>query len=152
MKFSEMPYERPNKEKILQKMDDAIKLLQKAEVSGDAVRAMKEMEQIVVDVDTMGTICHVRNTVDTTDAFYEAEREYNDELSPVLSEKLQAFNKELLESRFRPELEKKYGKLLFSNMELDQRGFSPEIIPLMQEENLLGSGISKTVRFSKNSL
>lgn len=149
MKFSEMPYERPNKEKILQKMDDAIKLLQKAEVSGDAVRAMKEMEQIVVDVDTMGTICHVRNTVDTTDAFYEAERKYNDELSPVLSEKLQAFNKELLESRFRPELEKKYGKLLFSNMELDQRGFSPEIIPLMQEENLLEAEYQKLYASAK---
>ena len=149
MKFSEMPYRRPNKDEILNKMDGALTLLRTAESSEDAVHAMKEMEQIVIDVDTMGTICHIRNTVDTTNPFYEAEREYNDQLSPILSEKIQAFNKELLGSRFLPELEKKYGTLLFSNMELDQRGFSPEIIPLMQEENLLEAEYQKLYASAK---
>ena len=151
MKFSEMRYRRPNKDEILNKMDGALTLLQTAESGEDAVHAMKKMEQIVIDVDTMGTICHIRNTVDTTDLFYEAEREYNDQLSPILSEKIQAFNKELLGSRFRPELEKKYGTLLFSNMELDQRGFSPEIIPLMQEENLLEAEYQKLYASAKIS-
>lgn len=151
MKFSEMPYRRPNKDEILNKMDGALTLLQTAESGEDAVHAMKKMEQIVIDVDTMGTICHIRNTVDTTDLFYEAEREYNDQLSPILSEKIQAFNKELLGSRFRPELEKKYGTLLFSNMELDQKGFSPEIIPLMQEENLLEAEYQKLYASAKIS-
>lgn len=149
MKFSEMPYRRPNKDEILNKMDGALTVLQTAESGEDAIRAMKGMEQIIVDVDTMGTICHIRNTVDTTDSFYEAEREYNDQLSPLLSEKIQAFNKELLQSKFRPELETKYGKLLFSNMELDQKGFSPEIIPLMQEENLLEAEYQKLYASAK---
>lgn len=149
MKFSEMPYRRPNKDEILNKMDGALTLLQTAESGEDAVHAMKKMEQIVIDVDTMGTICHIRNTVDTTDLFYEAEREYNDQLSPILSEKIQAFNKELLGSRFRLELEEKYGTLLFSNMELDQKGFSPEIIPLMQEENLLEAEYQKLYASAK---
>ena len=149
MKFSEMPYRRPDKEEILQRMDSALTLLKQASTADQAVHAMKEMEKIVVDVDTMGTICHIRNTVDTTDPFYEAEREYNDKLSPVLSEKIQAFNKELLQSKFRPELEKKYGTLLFSNMELDQKGFSPEIIPLMQEENQLEAEYQKLYASAK---
>ena len=149
MKFSEMPYRRPNKDEILNKMDGALTVLQTAESGEDAIRAMKGMEQIIVDVDTMSTICHIRNTVDTTDSFYEAEREYNDQLSPLLSEKIQAFNKELLQSKFRPELETKYGKLLFSNMELDQKGFSPEIIPLMQEENLLEAEYQKLYASAK---
>ena len=149
MKFSEMRYRRPNKDEILNKMDGALTLLQTAESGEDAVHAMKKMEQIVIDVDTMGTICHIRNTVDTTDLFYEAEREYNDQLSPILSEKIQAFNKELLGSRFRLELEEKYGTLLFSNMELDQKGFSPEIIPLMQEENLLEAEYQKLYASAK---
>lgn len=149
MKFSEMPYRRLNKDEILNKMDGALTVLQTAESGEDAIRAMKGMEQIIVDVDTMSTICHIRNTVDTTDSFYEAEREYNDQLSPLLSEKIQAFNKELLQSKFRPELETKYGKLLFSNMELDQKGFSPEIIPLMQEENLLEAEYQKLYASAK---
>ncbi len=149
MKFSEMPYRRPDKEEILQRMDNALASLKKAVSADQAIRAMKEMEQIVIDVDTMGTICHIRNTVDTTDHFYQAEREYNDQLSPILSEKIQAFNKELLQSEFRPSLEKKYGQLLFSNMELDQKGFSPEIIPLMQEENLLEAEYQKLYASAK---
>lgn len=82
MKFLQRPYRRPNKDEILNKMDGALTLLQTAESGEDAVHAMKKMEQIVIDVDTMGTICHIRNTVDTTDLFYEAEREYNDPAFP----------------------------------------------------------------------
>ncbi len=149
MKFSEMPYQRPDKDEILKKMDHVINILRNAQNTEEAICAMKAMEQVVVDVDTMGTICHIRNTVDTTDSFYEAEREYNDSLSPVLSEKIQAFNKELLISKFRPELEQKYGALLFTNMELDLQGFSPEIIPLMQQENQLEAEYQKLYASAK---
>ena len=91
MKFSEMPYRRPDKEEILQRMDNALASLKKAVSADQAIRAMKEMEQIVIDVDTMGTICHIRNTVDTTDHFYQAEREYNDQLSPHSQRKNSSF-------------------------------------------------------------
>lgn len=50
---------------------------------------------------------------------------------------MQAFNKVLAASPFRGDLEKELGELLFTNIELELKSFSPEIVPLMQEENRL---------------
>ena len=92
---------------------------------------------------TQATLCSIRYTVDTRDPFYEAENEYNDQQSPLLQEKLQEFQKALTASPFRKELEEELGELLFRNIELELKSFSPEIIPLMQEENQLQNEYQK---------
>ena len=55
----------------------------------------------------------------------------------------QKINLALLGSKFRPELEEHFGKLLFTNMEISVRTFKPEILELMQEENRLASQYQK---------
>lgn len=45
----------------------------------------------------------------------------------------------MLESCFRPELEKVTGELFFRNLEIAKKTFSPSIISLMQEENKLAT-------------
>ena len=102
-----------------------------------------ELDKITVEVGTLGSIAYARNTIDTRDEFYEKEREFFDEVSPLLNEKLLAFGKKLCASPFRKELEKKIPPLWFTNMELQMKGFSPEIIPLMQEESKLSASYHK---------
>ena len=44
-------------------------------------------EKLAAHLSTMATLAEVRHTIDTRDAFYEAERQFFDENSPRLADK-----------------------------------------------------------------
>ena len=85
----------------------------------------------------MFSLAYVRHSIDTEDKFYDAEAEFMDEASPVITEPAQAFKLALLSSPFRKQFEERYGDLMFKNIEISLKSFSPEIIPELQEENKL---------------
>lgn len=143
MKFSEMVYTRPDYPAALKKLEALTQKLEAAKSAQEQAEVYKEYEALLSRLETQTTLCYIRHSVDTRDSFYEAENDYNDQQAPFVTEKAQAFAKPLLESPFRAELEKALGSLLFQNMELEQKGFSPEIVPLMQEENKLSSDYQK---------
>jgi M3 family oligoendopeptidase len=143
MKFSEMPYERPDVQNVLAKMDELTARTKAASSAEEQLAILKEMEALITEVDTMASLCYVRNTINTKDPFYEAERKFNDDNTPLLTEKMQAYSKVLYDSPYRDGLEKELGKLFFQNLEFDLKTFSPEIIPLMQEESELKAAYQK---------
>lgn len=143
MKFSEMTYTRPDMEALFRQMDSLTARFKAAGSAGEQFDVYKEMETLMSHFSTQASICSIRNTVDTRDKFYEEEQAYLDEQYPLVSEKSQEFNRALAESKFRPELEKKLGSLLFVNIEMSLKAFSPEIVPLMQEENRLTTEYQK---------
>ena len=143
MKFPDMPYTRPDYQDVFRQVDALTARLRAASTASEQAALYKELETLVGHVSTQATICSIRNTVDTRDKFYEEEQAYHDEQAPLLEEKLQAFHKALVESPLRAELEKELGSLLFLNLEMELKSFSPEIIPLMQEENKLATEYQK---------
>ena len=145
MKFSEMKYERPNMEEIRKKADEIKKAFANAKDFETADRAFIEWDRNSAHIDTMTSLAYTRNSIDTNDGFYESEVEFIDEISPELTEIQQSFTKLLVESGFRPELEKKYGTLLFKNAEIFLKAFSPEIIPETQETNKLETAYQKLI-------
>ena len=148
MKFSEMPYRRVEKA-VLDQISRLTERLTCASSAEEAEKIFMESEAISTEVQTMMNLCYIRSTIDTTDEFYAAEQEYNDELTPLLTEKSQEFSKALCASPFRRELEKKWGTLLFTNAELSMKGFAPELVPLLQEENTLTSQYQKLYASAK---
>lgn len=148
MKFSEMPYRRVEKA-VLDQISRLTERLTCASSAEEAEKIFMESEAISTEVQTMMSLCYIRSTIDTTDEFYAAEQEYNDELTPLLTEKSQEFSKALCASPFRRELEKKWGTLLFTNAELSMKGFAPELVPLLQEENALTSHYQKLYASAK---
>lgn len=148
MKFSEMPYRRVEKS-VLDQISRLTERLTCASSAEEAEKIFMESEAISTEVQTMMNLCYIRSTIDTTDEFYAAEQEYNDELTPLLTEKSQEFSKALCASPFRRELEKKWGTLLFTNAELSMKGFAPELVPLLQEENALTSQYQKLYASAK---
>lgn len=143
MKFPDMPYKRPDYQQVFRELDALTARLKAAGTVQEQAAIYKEQEALLGHVSTQATICSIRNSVDTRDAFYEKEQAYHDEQAPLLEEKLQAFHKALVESPLRAGLEKELGSLLFLNLEMDLKSFSPEIIPLMQEENKLTTEYQK---------
>ena len=80
------------------------------------------------DLQTAASVAHVRNTIDTTDAFYEKEMEYLDGQMPRLLPMEKAWTQALLHSSFRPDFEKEFGHELFRKLEAESRAQDPAII------------------------
>lgn len=145
MKFSEMPYIRPDVESIREQADKIKLDFVSADSFENADKAFLEWDKLTAHTDTMMTLAYIRSSIDTTDEYYEKEVEYIDECSPIFTDIQQSFTKLLVNSKFRPQLEEKYGKLLFLNSEIFLKAFSPEIIPETQETNKLETEYQKLI-------
>ena len=145
MKFSEMKYIRPELEECKKKAWVIFESFRNAESIEAAERAFLEWDSFSSHIETMINLAVVRNTIDTTDKFYENEVEYIDSMTPELSAVRQEFVRLMAESRFRTELEEKYGKLMFVNGDIFLRSFSPEIIPETAETNKLETAYQKLI-------
>ena len=145
MKFSEMKYSRPDMAELKAISEKTAEALKNAENAEQARAAYDEFDKAASGFSTMYTLTMIRNSIDTTDSFYEEETAFFDEHSPEFSEYIQNVNKALAESRFRPELEKLFGSLMFKNIDIALKAFSPEIIPELQEENKLTTEYRKLI-------
>ncbi|MBR0081742.1 MAG: M3 family oligoendopeptidase [Clostridia bacterium] len=139
MKFSEMPYTRPDPEEIIAQMKELIERLKNAESYAEARAVFLEWEEKSKVYDTAATLVFVRQSIDTRDEFYNAEKDFWDEIGPELEEYQQAWLDALLASPFRRDFEAEFGNLLFLNAEIARKTFSPAIIEDMQKENELTS-------------
>ena len=143
MKFSQMVYERPDFESIKLQLTALTERLAGAKSYEEAKAAFLEKDTLEKHLETLMTLAHIRHTINTEDEFYDGEMKVLNDAGPVLTEYLQKWNDVLLESAFRPEFEKEYGTLMFVNAEMEKKTFSPEIIPLLQEENELKTNYEK---------
>ena len=149
MKFNEYKYEHLDLEKIKKEFSELIESFEKAENVERQITAFDKIIKLRNHIETMQTLVSVRHSIDTNDEFYDKENEYMDEISPILFGFTNDFYKALVNSKFKDELVKKYGKFLFDLAENTLKTFSPEIIPDAQEENRLSSKYSKLIASAK---
>ena len=142
-KFSTLEYRRPD-------LDQLKKQLAEWKAAVENAGSYEELRSIFLQRDrahrklnTQCTLAYVRNTLDTRDEFYEKEVEYLDEAGPLLEQADVAFNEAVAGSRFRPELEKEFGKQLFVGIDLQKKLFCEENIPLRQRESRLTNEYQK---------
>ncbi len=135
MKFSEMPYVRPDLEKAKAELAQLTQELENAETYQQARELLMRKDKLENSVMTHQSLAYVRHSIDTRDEFYKQEHMFWDAALPELQEYLQKWTAALLASKHRSDFEKEFGSIIFINAELDIKAFSPEIIPEMQEEN-----------------
>ena len=145
MKFSEIAYKRPNTDSIMKQYDSFSEQISSATKASTIFNIVSEHEKISSEYETMNAIAYIRHTLNTNDNFYTKEKAFYDEVEPLLQEKKHTFMLALNSSPFRADLENRYGKLIFKNIDLSLKAFSPEIIPDLQEENRLTSEYQKLI-------
>ena len=145
MKFSEMEYRRADAVKIGESFEALTEKIKNAQSEKEVFDALYEQEALSAHFSTMANIAYVRHSINTEDKFYDEENDYYDLNGPVLQEKTTAFMLALLASPYRKAIEEKHGGLMFKNLEMELKCFSPEIIPLLQKENKLVSDYQKLV-------
>ena len=143
MKFTEMPYTRPDLDALRTEYQAVVRRIREAASAQEAADAYRELDDVTKTVNTSISLAYVRHTIDTTDEFYDRENDFANEAMPQIQEMQQDVIQALLGSPFRAELEEKLGKLLFTNLEIAQRSFDPVNMDLMAEENRLQSQYQK---------
>ena len=143
MKFSEMPYERPDLTAVFTQFDAMAQAIAAAPGSADVLAQYAAFEKLAGHLSTMATLAEVRHTIDTRDAFYEAERQFFDENSPRLADKQLEVYKAVLASPHRAAVAEKLGSLALEKMELAVKSQTPEVLELMAQENALTSAYQK---------
>ena len=143
MKFSQMPYTRPDVEVLKAAAALAVEKLDHAQTAQEQIDAFYAFEKASDTFQTLATIAYIRHTINTKDEFYAAEQDWLDETMPQLEELSQQVRLALLRSPFRAELSQAFAPVLFTNLEIAARSFKPELMELMAEENKLTSQYQK---------
>ncbi len=149
MKFSEIPYSRPDLEVVKSEMAKITDCLKNAKSYEEAKNAFLAWESLSKKVDSDATVSSVRHSIDTRDEFYDKEEAFWNEKAPELQEYGQNYTLALLSSPYRADFEKEYGSIMFVNAEIELKTFSPEIIPELQKENELTSEYEKLLANAK---
>ena len=71
MKFSEMPYERPELDKVKAQLAELAEQLKSAKNYEEAKAVFLEKEETQKHIQTAATLCSIRHSIDTRDAFYD---------------------------------------------------------------------------------
>lgn len=148
-KFTELPYTRPDIDAIKKAFREQVKLLKVASSLEEQIQAIKEINKINANVDTASNLAYIRNSIDTTDDFYDTERTFFDENGPEIGDLNFEYYTALAGSKFKKELIANFGDQLFTIASYRVNSFSKEIIEDLKEENKLGSSYSKLVAGAK---
>ncbi|MCL1795768.1 MAG: M3 family oligoendopeptidase [Clostridia bacterium] len=134
-KFSDLPYRRPDVPTIVAAYNAAIAKLSGARDYADARDAYLDLDKVLRSFTTVFTIASIRQTIDTTDEFYEKEMAFLNRAMAEFSPLMKNANEALLASPFRAEFEAEYGTELFVKAELERRTQSEAIVADLVEES-----------------
>ncbi|MFA5340391.1 MAG: M3 family oligoendopeptidase [Clostridia bacterium] len=137
MKFSEMPYKRVTYEEVEAKAKELLDKMNNAVDIKHALDTFYEYNRFTDKINTAISMSYIKFTLNTEDEFFTAEKEYYDEVMPQIQDVDLQFKLALYNSKFKEELKKEIGDLLFLNIEISMKSFDSKIIPHMQEENRL---------------
>ncbi len=129
IRFSEMPYRRPDVEALKAAMEKATAKVLAAGSYGEVREAWFALQEQEREADTMSSLCHVRNTIDTTDTFYDGEMKWLREALARLIPQEKAWRKALAESAFRKDFEAEFGAQLFRKIDAQLLTSDERIIP-----------------------
>ena len=106
MKFKDYVYVRPDFDKVKLEFETQLNGFKNAVDITAALAAFKAINKIRLSISTMGTLSSIRHSIDTTDAFYEAENDYWDNQNPLYAELDTTFYKAVLASELLDALKK----------------------------------------------
>lgn len=149
MKFSQLPIVVTKLEDIQNKFNTLIDSFENAKTAKEAISIYQEISRQSDDISTDFTVISIRFSQDTRNKEASEANDYLDEIGPYISQLFDRFNRLILASKFRPELEAKFGKYLFEMLETSIRCFHPSIMGELEQESKLVSEYNKLISGAK---
>lgn len=147
--FSAIEYKRPDMSALKKRMNALLKQLKQAKTYEQARDVYLTSQAVTGHVETSYVVASIRNTLDTTDKFYDGEMQFFNRALAQLMPVSKAFTEALLRSPFRAQFEQEFGKQLFTLAEIDEKTQSVKIIPDLILQGKLENDYKKTTAACK---
>jgi len=149
--FSKIEYKRPDMLAIKKKLKALLGTLKKAKSYEEARAAYLASQTETGHLETSYVVASIRNTLDTTDKFYDGEMQFFNRAVAQLMPLSKEFTETLLRSPYRPQFEAEFGKQLFTLAEIDKKTQSVKIIPDLIRQGNLENVYKKTTAACKTN-
>lgn len=149
MKLTQIPYQRVDMQEVEKEFDALLEKFRAAESFSEQDSLMAQINKRRGEVESIREVARIRYTIDTTDEFYIAEQDYIDETQPVFQGIVSRYYEALVGSRFRDQLEEKWGRQLFRLAEMSLKTFSPEVVEELTKENKLATEYTRLIASAK---
>lgn len=143
MKVSQIVYTRPDKQAVLDKLNELRQRFDNAKSVEEFLAIHEEYKAYSIALDTNMRIAFIRFTQDTRDEFYAAEKDYLDEIGPEISVANAEVARCYLTSPFRSKLEKRFPRIMFVNLQMGVDAADPRIVEDRVEENKVTTAYTK---------
>ena len=143
MKFSAFPYVRPDMDQIRSQFNQYIEKFENAQSAQEQIEVIHEINKIRNTIETTGALVQVRHTINTEDAFYDAENDFIDEVMPQYTEMVDLYYRVMNQSKFKAELVEEFGQHIFNIIDVKLKTFTPDILEDLKQENILNSKYTK---------
>ena len=144
VRFSEIKYERPDIEALKALVTEATRKVREAKNAAEIRDVYFEVQEAENVTDSMYTVAHIRNTINTADPFYDGEMKWlREELAKTIPQ-YNAWQKALAESPFRKELEKEFGAQFFRLIDAELMTSDERIVEETIREGELRQAYQKT--------
>lgn len=143
MKFKDFKYERPDMHQFKVDFEALIEKFNDATSPEAQLVIIKEINAMRNHIESLSQIVQIRHTIDTTDAFYDAENDFIDDAMPLYMEMVDKYYRALDQSKFKDALRKELGDHIFNIIEVKLKTFHPDIIEDLKTENMLASKYTK---------
>ena len=144
MRFTEIPYKRPDISALSAGFRSLITDFNLADLAKQE-HIIDEINKLRNHFETMFSFASIRYTQDTSNTQYQEEQDFFDANEPTYTGLVTEFYKALTGSKHRAELQKKFGRQLFSIAEMKLKTFSPEVEADLVQENKLSSEYTKLI-------
>lgn len=148
-KFSELPYERPDIAAAVEQYGAYNEAFRSAETYAQAKEIFLKVEALEVHLSTLQSLVSIRNTMDTSDEFYETEMAYFNENMPTMIPAAKSFSEAVVSGPFRADFEREYGPHFIAVLENSLLVQDERIIPELVRESELSVEYSKTAASCK---
>lgn len=137
--FSDLKVEKPDLNAIRSEGEKLCARLKNASDANEAIGTILDEFRLDDEVSSNYTIVSIRNSCDIRDPYYKDLMDYYDENLPSIQKIFNAFEKEVYASKYRKEIEERFGKQYITKIEMSLKTFKPEIMGDLVEENKLVS-------------
>lgn len=145
IKFEEIPAKKVSIKSMETKLNGFTEALKEAKEPKDALKVIHALEKYMDKYQNNATVISIRYTLNTTDPVISKLQDQMDEISPLVSNLLNRFNKVLVAHPCRKALEEKLTPYYFQMIDNSLKSFDEKIIPELIEINKLSSQYDKVM-------
>ncbi len=145
MKFKDLPYKRPDYEKLHKFMDKALLDFKAASSASEQFAVFARVEDMYDDLTSEANLARIRYFLNTSDDYYREETRYISKQSGALNKKYDILSELILDSEFIDELEEMIGSVTVKNLELSKNIIIAETIEDIAEESRLVLEYNETI-------